>query len=103
MLWGRCVRFGALDSPYVPLFTALQGWLETATPALAARVLDAVPNAGELLPSLGAGAEGRQSPVRLLSVLDGLVMAIALLDPTVLVVDDVQWADVASRDALAYL
>ncbi|TCC54420.1 LuxR family transcriptional regulator [Kribbella pittospori] len=101
VLWGRCVRFGAIDSPYVPLFSALQGWLEAASPAVVAEVLDAVPGAGELLPSLGGG--GAQSPVRLLTVLDGLVTAIASHQPTVLVVDDVQWADVASRDALAYL
>ncbi|MFI6830793.1 AAA family ATPase [Kribbella sp. NPDC050241] len=101
VLWGRCVRFGAVDSPYVPLFSALQGWLETAAPALVAEVLDAVPRAGELLPSLGGTAA--ESPVRLLTLLDGLVTAIASHQPTVLVVDDVQWADVASRDAMAYL
>ncbi len=30
-------------------------------------------------------------------------MAIAAQRPTVLVVDDAQWADLASRDAIAYL
>jgi DNA-binding CsgD family transcriptional regulator len=42
-------------------------------------------------------------PVRALSVVDGLVHAIASRRSTVLVIDDLQWADPASRDALAYL
>jgi DNA-binding CsgD family transcriptional regulator len=64
-------------------------------------VLGAVPAAGELLPSLGGYASN--DAVRLLSVIDALVMTIASQRPTVLVIDDVQWADLASRDALAYL
>ena len=53
------------------------------------------------MPSLGGHTS--DSAVRLLSVVDALVMVIASHRPTVLVVDDVQWADLASRDALAYL
>ena len=101
VLWGRCVRFGAVDSPYGPLVSALEGWVESAEPDELSDVLDAVPAAGELLSSLGGYASG--SAVRLLSVVDALVMAIASRRPTVLVIDDVQWADLASRDALAYL
>jgi hypothetical protein len=26
-LWGRCVRFGAVDAPYVALIGAVEGWL----------------------------------------------------------------------------
>ncbi|MFC5261092.1 AAA family ATPase [Kribbella qitaiheensis] len=100
-LWGRCVRFGSVDSPYVPLISALEGWVESADPDDREQVLAAVPAAGDLLPSLGAHVSG--SPVRLLAVADSLVMAIAARRPTALVVDDVQWADLASRDALAYL
>lgn len=101
VLWGRCVRFGSVDSPYVPLIGALEGWAASAEPGELAAVLAAVPAAGELLPSLGGNAA--DSAVRLLSVVDALVIAIASRHPTVLVVDDVQWADMASRDALAYL
>ena len=101
VLWGRCVRFGAVDAPYVPLIGALEGWAESAEPRERSEVLDAVPAAGELLPSLGGHTS--DSAVRLLSVVDSLIQAIASHGPTVLVVDDVQWADLASRDALAYL
>jgi DNA-binding CsgD family transcriptional regulator len=39
----------------------------------------------------------------LLPVIDGLVRALLSLRPTVLVVDDMHWADVATRDAITYL
>ncbi|WP_433166902.1 helix-turn-helix transcriptional regulator [Kribbella sp. CA-247076] len=101
VLWGRCVRFGAVDSPYGPLVSALEGWAESAESPELAEVVEAVPAAAEVLPALGGRAFERE--VRLLSVLDALVMAIARYRPTILIVDDVQWADPASRDALAYL
>ncbi|MFI6830350.1 AAA family ATPase [Kribbella sp. NPDC050241] len=101
VLWGRCVRFGAVDSPYGPLISALEGWAESADPRELADVLADVPAAGGLVPSLNAYTSS--SAIRLLSVVDALVMAIASHRPTVLVIDDVQWADLASRDALSYL
>jgi DNA-binding CsgD family transcriptional regulator len=101
VLWGRCVRFGSVDSPYLPFVNALAGWLEAAKPTKRSEILDTVDGVGELLPSLRRRASDR--PVRLLAVVDGLVSAIAASGPTILVVDDVQWADPASRDALAYL
>jgi tetratricopeptide (TPR) repeat protein len=101
VLWGRCVRFGAVDAPYVALIGALEGWLESAESADRSTVLAAVPVATELLPSLGG--QPTRSMVRLLPIVDGLIQALVALRPAVLVVDDVQWADVASRDAITYL
>ncbi|MFI7068638.1 ATP-binding protein [Kribbella sp. NPDC050124] len=101
VLWGRCVRFGAIDAPYVALVGALEGWIESADASDRSAVLTAVPEAAELLPSLGG--QPTRSMVRLLSVVDGLIQALVSLRPTVLVVDDVQWADPASRDAITYL
>jgi len=101
VLWGRCVRFGAVDTPYVALVGALEGWLESAEPSERSAVLAAVPAAAELLPSLGG--QTTRSMVRLLPVVDQLIQAMVSLRPTVLVLDDVQWVDLASRDAITYL
>jgi DNA-binding CsgD family transcriptional regulator/tetratricopeptide (TPR) repeat protein len=101
VLWGRGVRFGAVDAPYVALIGALEGWLESAEPAERSRALAAVPAAAELLPCLGG--QPTRSTVRLLPVIDGLLQALVSQRPAVLVVDDVQWADLASRDAITYL
>lgn len=101
VLWGRGVRFGAVDAPYVALIGALEGWLESAEPSERARALKAVPAASELLPSLGG--QPTRGTVRLLPVIDGLLQALVSERPAVLVVDDVQWADLASRDAITYL
>ena len=101
ILWGRGVRFGAVDAPYVALIGALEGWLESAEPAERSGALAAVPAAAELLPSLGG--QPTRSTVRLLPVIDGLLQALVSERPAVLVLDDVQWADLASRDAITYL
>src|SRR4051812_27678188 len=101
VLWGQCVRFGAVESTYLPLVMAIEGWLETADPHDRSCVLDGVAGARQLLPSLGGNLD--TDVVRLLPVVERLVMRIASLRPTLLVVDDVQWADLASRDTLAYL
>jgi len=100
VLWGQCVHFGSLDSPYLPLVSALKGWVEAAAPQKLSEVVHAVDGAAALLPSLGNHTPAEN--VRFLPVIDGLILAIASRHPTVLVMDDVQWADLASRDALAY-
>lgn len=101
VLWGPCLRFGAVDAPYAPLTCALEGWIDSADHREVSAVLDAVPSVGRLLASLGGTSA--DDAIRLVSVLDRLVLTIAARRPTVLVVDDVQWADLASRDALTYL
>jgi tetratricopeptide (TPR) repeat protein len=101
VLWGQCVHFGSVDSPYLPLVSALEGWVGAADPLEVKEVVDAVNGAADLLPSLCKHAAAGH--VRLLPVVEALVVAIAARHPTVLVVDDLQWADLASRDALAYL
>jgi DNA-binding CsgD family transcriptional regulator len=101
VLWGRCLRFGAVESAFLPWVVALENWLAEADPAVRDRVLEAVPDAALLLPSLGGAADA--APVRLVRAAEALVSRIAATVPTVLVIDDVQWADLASRDALTYL
>ena len=101
VLSGRCVRFGAVESVLLPWVVALEGWVASADPGERRRVLEAVPCAAQLLPSLGGGRA--EDAAWLLTVAESLVAHVVALRPTVLVMDDVQWADAASRDALTYL
>jgi hypothetical protein len=53
VLWGRGVRFGAVDAPYVALIGALEGWLESAEPSDWANALAAIPAPSQIPPPLG--------------------------------------------------
>jgi len=101
VLWGSCVHFGGASVPYAPIIGVLQNWLTQAVPAERADVLAGVDELSTLLPML------RTSPIaatdRLIPLIDLVVNRIAERHRTVLVVDDLQWADVASLDVLAYL
>ena len=101
VLWGQSLRFGAVEAMYHPLVLALETWLAEADDAERASVIEAVPSAALILPSLGASpADG---PSMLMMVVDALLSRVIARGPTVLVVDDVQWADPATWDALSYL
>ena len=101
VLWGQSLRFGAVEAMYHPLVLALETWLAEADDAGRASVIEAVPGAALILPSLGASpADG---PSMLMMVVDALLSRVVARGPTVLVVDDVQWADPATWDALSYL
>ena len=54
VLWGQSLRFGAVEAMYHPLVLALEGWLGEADDSGRASVIDAVPGAALILPSLGA-------------------------------------------------
>lgn len=115
VLWGPCMRFGAGEAPMLPWTLALERWREEGEQALRTDVL-ATPGADRLLPTLGGGSTGSEGgpdggsdgglsvdPVRLVQVAESLVSRIARRRPLLVVLDDVQWADAASRDTVTYL
>ena len=101
VLWGQGLRFGAVEAMYYPLVLALEGWLPDLDRVEKAALVEAIPSAALILPSLGAPPVDGQAG--LLTVVDGLVSRAVARAPTVLVVDDVHWADPATWDALSYL
>jgi DNA-binding CsgD family transcriptional regulator len=92
VLWARCLRFGAESSPYLPFISAFEGWRAEG------HTVEGV----DLAPLYGSNG-ATDTPTRALHVIDRAVARLAAAGPVLLVVDDLQWADVFSLDALAYL
>jgi DNA-binding CsgD family transcriptional regulator/tetratricopeptide (TPR) repeat protein len=102
VLQGGCVDLGAGALPYGPIIEALRG-CERDEPADRAGERRRRAELSRLLPALsgGAGSDGDRAAVfaRVLRFLEEL----AAVEPTVLVVEDLHWADRSTLDLLAYL
>ena len=97
VLLGQCLRFGANVTSYVPFTQAITHWLRTTESDSRDR-LAPQGSLGDLVPALMNPAEG----VALLQI--GAFLDTLQADgPTVLVLDDLQWCDPSSLDALSYL
>jgi DNA-binding CsgD family transcriptional regulator/tetratricopeptide (TPR) repeat protein len=96
VLWGRCVRFGAATSPYAPLVGPVEDWLATTDEQTRQQVRAE-------LESVAAESQEPTRTSRVLRVVERIFARIEERSPVVLVVDDLQWADVTSLDLLAYL
>lgn len=101
-LWGRCIRFGATSSSYLPFTQVLTTWFTRATEDERGRVLAGAAELSSIAPVL-ADAPVSDDQRRLLPLLGVVIGRMAAESPLVLVVDDLHWADASSRDALAYL
>jgi predicted ATPase len=107
VLWGGCVPLDAGELPYAPLVAALRPLSRELSQAD-----DLLGPAREelhrLLPELGAAAApaGPVTPTsrtRLFELLLGVLGRLAEAAPVVLVVEDIHWADGATRDLLRFL
>src|SRR4051812_10210700 len=92
VLSGQCLRFGAEVTSYLPLIKALEQWRTSSV---------ATPNAtgalDEVRRALAAKDDVfRGGPLRFATLVDDLQRD----QPTVLLVDDLQWADPSSLDAM---
>jgi len=102
VLWGTCVRFGASSVPFAPVIQAFDNWALHVDPTIRSAVLEGSDDLSIMLPAMGVrSADARLN--RLLPVVDRVVQRMVERQPTVFVVDDLQWADVSSLDVLAYL
>ena len=97
VLFGQCLRFGANVTSYVPFTQALTQWLRTTESGCRDR-LAPHGTVDDLVPALNDPSSG----LALLQI-GTAVDAIQADGTTVLVVDDLQWADPSSLDALSYL
>ncbi len=98
--------------PYVAIIEALRPLTEESGRPLLASVGPIGPDLARLLPSLGPSPTSRPSlaglpeeftQVRLFEQLLGLLMRLAVHQPTVLALEDLQWAEQSTRDLLMYL
>ncbi|RZT28539.1 putative ATPase [Kribbella sp. VKM Ac-2569] len=101
VLWGACVHFCHASVPFAPVTGALQGWLTQADGAARADLLFGADDLAALLPSLGQSQANE--PGRLLPLIDLVFSRLADRASTVVVIDDLHWADRSSLDVLAYL
>jgi DNA-binding CsgD family transcriptional regulator len=101
---GAGVGFLGGRIPYAPLVAALRSLLARLPRADVPRVLGADPgDISLLLPELGVRHEGPSDQARLIAAVSSLLDRAAAIRPTVLVLDDLHCADVATLEVLAYL
>ncbi len=104
---GHCVDLGGAALPYLP-FTELFGQLVNDRPELAESLRTDHPAIGRLLPSRRSAAASIDSSDRIEqaalfeAVLGGLT-AVAAAEPLLIVIEDLHWADQATRDLLGFL
>src|SRR5215212_9317315 len=112
VLLGGCIELGATALPYAPVAQALRGLGRGLEPA----ALDELVGPGRpllvrLLPELGQGEEpagagqaaGPSGQAQLFEALLALLERLAHRSPTVLVIEDLHWADRSTLDLLAFL
>jgi DNA-binding CsgD family transcriptional regulator/tetratricopeptide (TPR) repeat protein len=108
VLVGGCIELSKTALPYAPVAQALRGLGRGLEPAaLDELVGPGRPLLARLLPELGQSEEpasaGSWGQARLFEALLALLERLAGRSPTVLVVEDVHWADRSTLDLLAFL
>jgi ATP/maltotriose-dependent transcriptional regulator MalT len=111
-LMGSCLPTGGRATPYAPFVEALRGAIHAVEPGrLPALLGPGRAELGRLLPELETG---RIAPVqvvdtdvhgqaRLFEAILGFIDALSRAVPSVVVIDDLQWADTATLELLQFL
>ena len=109
VLAGGCVELGDIGLAYLPVVDALRGLADDPAEAeLLAEIGASAPGLGRLLPGIQpagravAQANDRLDQLQVFDAVRALLLGRAERSPVVLV-EDLHWADPASRDLLAFL
>src|SRR6266496_3342322 len=106
VLTGGCLDIGESTVPYAPLLEALrQLWTELDSDALTEVFGSASAELGSLIPELGPpmAADAAPGAGRVFELLRGVLQRLAQRQPVLVVIEDLHWADHATRDLLRYL
>jgi DNA-binding CsgD family transcriptional regulator len=101
-LVGHCVDLGDTPPPYLP-FTEAFTRLAAEHPELANPVFDGLPALARLLPGRAAPAQVPVERGELFDSVLGALSGLATEQPVALFIEDVHWADQATRDLLGFL
>jgi predicted ATPase len=110
VLVGGCVELGDIGLAYLPVVDALRGLVEDPAEAeLVAEVAATVPGLGWLLPEVarsgltGALAGAGLEQLQVFDAVRALLVRRSQRSPVVVVLEDLHWADRASRDLISFL
>ncbi|MEU1204725.1 AAA family ATPase [Nocardia sp. NPDC005825] len=106
VLLGRCPELGAAGVAYAPFLTVLRGLVRRLGGAAVATLLPPHPALANWLPQLAVhtgGAAPEADRIRLFGEILTLLEQLAMARPAVLVLEDLHWADDASRELLTFL
>jgi DNA-binding CsgD family transcriptional regulator/tetratricopeptide (TPR) repeat protein len=104
-LVGHCVDLGDAPPPYLP-FTEAFGRLATDRPELVAQMLAAQPAIARLLPRHGPSERGTEDRVDRGELFESVLGSLEIAagdQPLLVIIEDVHWADQATRDLLGFL
>ena len=109
VLIGHCIELGAEGLPLAPLVDALRALARSTPPAELAGLLGpARRNLARLLPELDPDAAAGQAsdgvqPAQLLELVLGLISRLGAVQPVLLILEDLHWADQSTLELLAFL
>lgn len=105
VLWGCCLDGGEQPAPYVPLVDAVRRLVvDLGADRVGQAAGPGVRELARLVPELGpAGADSEFGRVRLMDAVARLLEALSARELVVLVLEDLHWADHATRDLLTFL
>lgn len=99
VLFGSCLRFGADGAALLALTNSLSGWLRQVPEAERTRLFGEALRGEDIVRPPTGGAASVDSVLRWARAVEVL----ADDRPTVVVLDDLQWADQSTLDAISYL